>query len=146
MPHNALSHNDSFELVMTMMLLQFKEEAAILREFQDKLGQTSFSITNLLYIVVQLQCHNLCKIAHKLWMVTNICILVKNLMFFMLLLLPILYFTFHLPETKSDPLSRWPVSLWYRNNDMTRSQINDTFLFQSGVKVKVVGDVSEKWN
>ena len=29
---------------------------------------------------------------------------------------------------------------------MTRSQINDTFLFQSGVKVKVVGEVSEKWN
>ena len=38
--HNALSHNDSFELVMTMMLLQFIEEAAIFREFQDKLGQT----------------------------------------------------------------------------------------------------------
>ena len=28
---------------------------------------------------------------------------------------------------------------------MTTSQINDTFLFQSGVKVKVVGEVSKKW-
>ena len=28
--------------------------------------------------------------------------------------------------------------------DTTRSQINDTFLFQRGVKVKVVGEVSEK--
>ena len=30
--------------------------------------------------------------------------------------------------------------------DMTRNQINDTFLFQNRVKVKVVGEVSEKWN
>ena len=30
--------------------------------------------------------------------------------------------------------------------NMTRSQINDTFLFQSGVKLKVVGEVSEKGN
>ena len=29
---------------------------------------------------------------------------------------------------------------------MTRNQINDTFLFQNRVKVKVVGEVSEKWN
>ena len=29
---------------------------------------------------------------------------------------------------------------------MTASQINDTFGFQSGVKVKVVGEVSGKWN
>ena len=28
--------------------------------------------------------------------------------------------------------------------DMTRNQINDTFLFQNRVKVKVVGEVSEK--
>ena len=28
----------------------------------------------------------------------------------------------------------------------TRNQINDTFLFQNRVKVKVVGEVSEKWN
>ena len=28
-------------------------------------------------------------------------------------------FTFHFPKTNSDPLSRWPVSLWYRNNDMS---------------------------
>ena len=28
--------------------------------------------------------------------------------------------------------------------NMTRNQINDTFLFQNRVKVKVVGDVSEK--
>ena len=27
---------------------------------------------------------------------------------------------------------------------MTRNQINDTFLFQNRVKVKVVGEVSEK--
>ena len=30
------------------------------------------------------------------------------------------------------------------NPDMTRNQINDTFLFQNRVKVKVVGEVSEK--
>ena len=30
--------------------------------------------------------------------------------------------------------------------NMTRSQINDTFLFQSEVKVKVVGEVPEKGN
>ena len=36
-------------------------------------------------------------------------------------------------------------SEYNRNNIyMTRSEINDTFLFQSGVKVKVVGEVSEK--
>ena len=29
-------------------------------------------------------------------------------------------------------------------SDMTRNQINDTFLFQKRVKVKVVGEVSEK--
>ena len=29
---------------------------------------------------------------------------------------------------------------------MTRNQINNTFLFQNRVKVKVVGEVSEKWN
>ena len=29
-------------------------------------------------------------------------------------------------------------------NDRTRNQINDTFLFQNRVKVKVVGEVSEK--
>ena len=28
--------------------------------------------------------------------------------------------------------------------DKTRNQINDTFLFQNRVKVKVVGEVSEK--
>ena len=32
---------------------------------------------------------------------------------------PDLTFTFHFPKTNSDPLSRWPVSLWYRNNDMS---------------------------
>ena len=35
------------------------------------------------------------------------------------------------------------VSLCF-NVDMTRNQINDTFLFQNRVKVKVVGEVSEK--
>ena len=32
----------------------------------------------------------------------------------------------------------------YVQQCMTRNQINDTFLFQNRVKVKVVGDVSEK--
>ena len=31
-----------------------------------------------------------------------------------------------------------------RNRNMTRTQINDTFLFQNRVKVKVVGEESEK--
>ena len=34
-------------------------------------------------------------------------------------ILPIQTFTFHFPKTNSDPLSRWPVSLWYRNNDVS---------------------------
>ena len=35
-------------------------------------------------------------------------------------------------------------ALHYAWKVMTRNQINDTFLFQNRVKVKVVGEVSEK--
>ena len=38
------------------------------------------------------------------------------------------------------------LNLTKNNKGMTRNQINDTFLFQNRVKVKVVGEVSEKWN
>ncbi len=45
---------------------------------------------------------------------------------------------------------KWKTTLIGRynlnNGIMTRTQINDTFLFQNRVKVKVVGEVSEKWN
>ena len=40
----------------------------------------------------------------------------------------------HLTEIPTSP----------QNFDKTRNQINDTFLFQNIVKVKVVGEVSEK--
>ena len=37
-----------------------------------------------------------------------------------------------------------PIFLEKVKQNMTRNQINDTFLFQNRVKVKVVGEVSEK--
>ena len=55
-----------------------------------------------------------------------------------------------LPDNMAQPEVKCVGQVWYAivcstlKIDMTRNQINDTFLFQNRVKVKVVGEVSEK--
>ena len=47
-------------------------------------------------------------------------------------------------ERKIVAVSFFNTPFIFANIAMTRNQINDTFLFQNRVKVKVVGEVSEK--
>ena len=52
-------------------------------------------------------------------------------------------------KTKTKKAQKGPSSNQKKRRNKTlktRNQINNTFLFQNRVKVKVVGEVSEKWN